>query len=179
LDYVIAVSGPVAVGKSVLVNEFVNRFRTCRVSTRQILIERGIPNDRGALIEAGKRLDLETDGSWIREGLRPYLERETDKQIILIDTVRTERQIRRLRETLGYRFIHVHITAPFQVVKERYESRDAAADQSKSYGEVYADPTESAPTRQHRRSGGRQPSMRPKIAVGTRNGRTGAFPSSP
>jgi adenylosuccinate synthase len=37
----------------------------------------------------------------------------------------------------------VHVTAPFQVVKERYESRDAAAERSKSYDEVRADPTES------------------------------------
>jgi adenylosuccinate synthase len=142
VDYVIAISGPVAVGKSVLADQFIERFRTFRLSTRQILIDRDVENDRGALIEAGKNLDLETDGAWVRDGVLPYLEREKAKQIILIDAVRTGRQVHHLREKLGNRFVHVHVTAPFQIVKDRYESRDAAADQSKSYDEVRADSTE-------------------------------------
>jgi adenylosuccinate synthase len=143
MGHVIAISGPVAVGKSVLADQFIERFRTYRISTRQILIDQGVDNDRDALIEAGKSLDLETDGAWVRDGVLPYLEREKAKQVILIDAVRTERQVHHLRENLGNRFVHVHVTAPFEVVKERYESRAAAADQSKSYDEVRADPTES------------------------------------
>ena len=42
-------------------------------------------NERGALIEAGKKLDIETDGSWVRDGIRRYLEPHADKQVLLID----------------------------------------------------------------------------------------------
>jgi adenylosuccinate synthase len=142
LDYVIAISGPVAVGKSLLANQFIERFKTYHLSTRQILIDKGIQNDRGALIEAGNSLDRETDGTWVSDGVLPYLEREKGKQVILIDAVRTERQVHHLREKLGDRFIHVHVTAPIQVLKERYENRDAAADRSQTYDQLRAHPTE-------------------------------------
>lgn len=139
---VIAISGPVAVGKSRLADEFIKRFRTHRISTRQIMIDAGIENERGALIEAGKKLDNETDGSWVRDGVRPYLEPQADKQVLLIDAVRTQRQIAHLREEFGERFIHVHVTAPIEVVRQRYETRAATTDQRKNYDEVRTDPTE-------------------------------------
>jgi adenylosuccinate synthase len=142
LHYVIAISGPVAVGKSVLATQFVDRFRTYRISTRQILIDKGVENSRSALIEAGKQLDLETDGKWVRDGVLPYLERESEKQVLLIDAVRTARQAYHLRERFRDRFVHVHVAAPLSVIKERYEGRAAAADQCNSYDEVRADPTE-------------------------------------
>jgi adenylosuccinate synthase len=72
VKYVIAISGPVASGKSVLASEIVKRFKTHRISTRQLLVDVGAPNERNALIEAGKRLDNETDGTWVRDGSRPY-----------------------------------------------------------------------------------------------------------
>ncbi len=97
--YVIAISGPVAVGKSVLADQFIERFRAYRLSTRQLLIDKDVENERGALIEAGKRLDRETDGAWVRDGVLPYIEREKESQVILIDSVRTEQQVRHLRET--------------------------------------------------------------------------------
>jgi hypothetical protein len=81
LDYVIAISGPVAVGKSVLADQFIERFKAYRLSTRQLLIDRGVENERGALIEAGQRLDRETDGAWVRDGVLPYLEREKESQV--------------------------------------------------------------------------------------------------
>ena len=143
MRYVIAISGPVAVGKSVLADQFVQRFNTYRLSTRQLLIDKGVENERGALIEAGKKFDVQTDGTWVRDGVLPYLQREKKRQVILIDAVRTERQIHHLREQLGNCFIHVHVTAPFEVAKERYESRAATAGLSNSYEEVRADPTES------------------------------------
>ena len=70
MKYLIAISGPVASGKSVLANELLKRFKTYRISTRQLLADTGAVNERNALIEAGKRLDSETDGTWVRDGSR-------------------------------------------------------------------------------------------------------------
>jgi adenylosuccinate synthase len=142
LKYIIAISGPVAVGKSVLADELIKRFRTHRISTRQILIDRGIENERGALIDAGNRLDAETDGAWVRDGVQPYLAANEDKQVILVDAVRTAQQIGHLRETYGERFFHVHVTAPLEIIRERYKARAATTDQKRNYDEVMADPTE-------------------------------------
>jgi hypothetical protein len=59
---VIALSGPVASGKSGLADEFIRRFRSYKLSTREILLKMGVENERGALMTEGNRLDQETDG---------------------------------------------------------------------------------------------------------------------
>jgi adenylosuccinate synthase len=58
------ISGPVGVGKSAFCKEFEARFGAFRLSTRKILTDRGVPDDRHALQAAGELLDRET-------GVRP------------------------------------------------------------------------------------------------------------
>lgn len=142
MKHLIAISGPVASGKSVLAAELGRRFKTHRISTRQLLLDTGVANERNALIEAGKRLDRETDGAWVREGSRKYVDQHSDCDVVLIDAVRTKQQIEHLRETYGERFVHIHVDVPFEVAKIRYESRGAEWDRGTSYDQVRADPTE-------------------------------------
>jgi adenylosuccinate synthase len=143
VKYVIAISGPVASGKSVLATQILNRFKAYKISTRQILAETGVPNERNALIEAGKKLDQTTDGAWVRDGSRPYIQQhEKTRDIILIDAVRTEGQINHLRDEFGERFFHVHVSVPYDLAKKRYEERKADWDKGVSYENVRADPTE-------------------------------------
>jgi adenylosuccinate synthase len=143
MKYLIAISGPVASGKSVLANQIVSRFKTYRISTRQVLVDTGVPNERKAVIDAGKRLDSETDGTWVRDGSLPYI-RENEKtcDVVLIDAVRTARQIHHLREMFGEKFFHIHISVPHAVAKERYEQRNLEWDRDVPYDDVRADPTE-------------------------------------
>ena len=144
MNYLIAISGPVASGKSVLANEISKQFRSYRISTRQLLVDAGTPNERNALIEAGKRLDRETDGIWVRDGSLPYIQaNEKTCDVILIDAVRTERQVHHLREMFGEKFLHIHVSVPYSVAKERYELRKLAWDRDVPYEDVRADPTES------------------------------------
>jgi adenylosuccinate synthase len=143
VKHLMAISGPVASGKSVLANELRKRFKTHRISTRQLLADTGAVNERNALIAAGKLLDSKTDGTWVRDGSVPYInENETSCDIILIDAVRTERQVHHLREMFGEKFFHVHVSVPYSVAKERYEGRDAAWDKDVPYEEVRRDSTE-------------------------------------
>jgi adenylosuccinate synthase len=139
----VAISGPVASGKSVLAAEILKRFTSHRISTRQLLIDIGSQNDRNALIEAGKRLDRDTDGMWVRDGSRRYIDEHKDCDVILIDAVRTNRQIHYLRELYGEKFVHIHISVPYAVAKAHYESRAAAWDKDIPYEQVRADTTES------------------------------------
>ena len=144
MKYIIALSGPVASGKSVVANEILKRFKSHRISTRQLLVDAGTPNERNALIEAGKRLDRENDGIWVRDGSRPYIQQnEKTSDVILIDAVRTERQIHHLREMFGEKFFHIHVSVPYSIAKERYEHRDLEWDKDVPYEDVRADPTES------------------------------------
>lgn len=117
------------------------RFKAHKISTRQLLIDSGAEDERTALIEAGKRLDRDTDGSWVLERSRPYIERHEKLNAIIIDAVRTERQIHHLQEAFGERLWHVHIEVPLEIAKKYYESRASAGDLP-PYEEVRADPTE-------------------------------------
>ncbi len=143
MKYLIAVSGPVASGKSVLAGEILKRFKSHRISTRQLLIDAGVENERAVLIEAGKRLDRETDGKWVEEGSRKYVDQYKQYDVVVIDSVRTDRQIFHLRESFGEKFLHIHVAVPYSVAKERYEDRRAARDKEVPYDQVRADPTES------------------------------------
>lgn len=143
MKYVIAVSGPVAVGKTALTKEIEGRFATHRISTRQFLLAEGASDDRTALIQKGKDLDQQTDGAWVRDKCAPVIaQHEAVADVILVDAVRTERQVHHLRQAYGRRFVHVHVTANPDTVRKRYESRGAPGD-TVSYDVVRADSTES------------------------------------
>ncbi len=144
MKYVIAVSGPVAVGKTALTKEIERRFATHRISTRQFLLTEGAKDDRTSLIEKGKELDRQTDGAWVRDKCSPIVSQHVGSaDVILVDAVRTGRQVHHLRETYGQRFVHIHLTADPAIVRERYEKRASAGD-TVSYNVVRADSTESA-----------------------------------
>jgi adenylosuccinate synthase len=143
MKYVIAVSGPVAVGKTALTKELEARFATNRISTRQFLLAEGANDDRTSLIEKGKELDQQTDGAWVRDKCAAVVaQHEANVDIILIDAVRTDRQVHHLRQAYGRRFVHVHVTANLDTVRKRYEGRKASGD-TVSYDVIRADSTES------------------------------------
>lgn len=150
MRYIVAISGPVAVGKSALANEFISRFGAHRISTRTLLIDAGAKDDRADLIDTGKRLDIQTDGAWLRDGVQKQLQQHPGKDIVLVDSVRTPRQIEHMRDAYGEKFIHVHLSAPYDVVKERYESRGSVADTGMQYDAVRGDSTESGVWSLHR-----------------------------
>jgi adenylosuccinate synthase len=141
--YIIGISGPIAVGKSILAGELVRRFGAHRISTRTLLIDAGAKDERAELIEAGKQLDIKTNGAWVRDGVRDQLRLSGDKDIVLVDSVRTPAQITHLREEFGEKFVHVHVIAPYAIVKQRYEARGSVADTGMEYEQVRMDSTES------------------------------------
>jgi adenylosuccinate synthase len=141
--YIIAISGPVAVGKSALAGQLVQRFDAYRISTHTLLVDAGAKEERAELIEAGKKLDVDTKGAWVRDGVRNQLRLYGDKDIVLVDSVRTPEQLKHLRNEFGEKFVHVHVTAPYEIVKQRYEARGSVADTGMEYDQVRADSTES------------------------------------
>ncbi len=143
MRYIIAISGPVAVGKSALAGELVARFNAHKISTRAFIVAAGTREERFDLIEAGKKLDIDTEGAWVRDGVLDYIKLHGAHAILLIDSVRTREQIEHLRAEFGDKFVHVHVTAPYDIVKARYEKRGSVADTGMQYDEVRSDSTES------------------------------------
>jgi adenylosuccinate synthase len=136
LKPVFLVSGPIAVGKSVFTAELVHRFGARRVSTRALLIRASGSEDRETLIKLGDQLDIETSGKWVLEQFLAETGGAPEENIWLVDAVRTLDQVAHFREKFGKRIVHVHLTAPIGVLRERYAARDAALKEFASYDEA-------------------------------------------
>jgi adenylosuccinate synthase len=142
VKYLFVLSGPVAVGKSAFCGEFKSRFGAVRLSTRQILTDRDVPDDRKALQEAGERLDRETDGKWVADSAVEFARSIGANGILLIDSARIEKQIEYLRRVFGQKVVHVHLTASIETLRGRYLSRDRKLREFDTYDEVRKNATE-------------------------------------
>lgn len=143
---IVALSGPVGVGKSSFANALAPRHTIKRVSTRQLIITRkNTPEERGALQAAGDQLDSETGGAWVADGASEAAQDCTDDTIIIMDSVRIEPQLEQLRERFGKANVrHVHLTAPDAVLEKRYLERPAAFKEFDTYAALKKSPTEAA-----------------------------------
>lgn len=140
---VIAISGPIAVGKSAFIDEMLKQVKGVRISTRELIqLLRKVPSERGALQEAGDLLDRETDGKWVTNALSDRAKTIDDDAIAIVDSVRIAKQAEHLRAAYGENFKHVHLTAPIDVLDGRYMNRNAAVREFANYEEARANATE-------------------------------------
>ncbi len=144
---IIAVSGPIAVGKSVFIGELVQRFGAIRISTRELIQSlRSVPSERGPLQEAGEELDRTTDGRWVANALATRAAKLDDDAIVIVDSVRIAKQIEHLKQAFGAKVWHVHLTASHEVLCARFQKRkemgDPAVLEFATYGEARANATE-------------------------------------
>ena len=143
---VIAISGPVASGKSSLAAGLAGRFPGIEVLKTHELIRLEDPSvgfERAALQAAGTRLDRRTNGRWVGQALgRAVVGMAREPAHIIVDSCRIEGQIDGLRQAFAGRVVHVHLTAPTKELEGRYKARRSAMKELGSYAEVRADPTE-------------------------------------
>lgn len=149
MKMIIAVSGPIAVGKSVFIGELVQQFNATRISTRELIQSlRDVPTERGPLQEAGESLDRETDGKWVSEGLAKCLTSFNEDGVVVVDSVRIAKQVQHLRAKFGDNVRHIHLTASYGVLagrfRERKERGDPAVREFATYEEARTNPTEAA-----------------------------------
>ncbi|RUV81082.1 adenylosuccinate synthase, partial [Mesorhizobium sp. M1A.F.Ca.IN.022.07.1.1] len=100
--------------------QLTSRFDAKRVSTRALLLRASDTDDRDALIKLGDKLDIETNGKWVLDQFLAETSGAPADQIWLVDAVRTLDQVKHFREKFGDRVVHVHLTAPIGVLRERY-----------------------------------------------------------
>lgn len=144
----ILVSGPVSAGKTTLARALQEKFAVALIKSRRLLMsESRVPDDRAALQRAGEALDKQTGGQWLAECVEREVEGLQDNVEVLVDAVRTEKQIEALRARFGSRVFHIHITARDECLRDRYETRRMSRGHERellSYEEMRQDPTESA-----------------------------------
>lgn len=139
-------SGPLSSGKSQLATAFSARFEAKRVSTRELLL-RVQPNaDRDALIKLGLELDAETDEKWVLQEFLATAGSALTQRIWLVDAVRTPKQIEHFRtyfkDKPEFRVVHIHLSAPLGVLRQRYLERPNEIQEFASYDEAKKHGTE-------------------------------------
>ena len=146
---IILLSGPVASGKSTLSSQLIDRFGMTAVSTRHLLEQRLQRQRRSGparrnLQTAGDNLDRRTGGRWVLEGLVRELQDHSKDATVLVDCVRIPKQIEAIRDAYGPSVTHIHLTAPIEVLKYRYEQRASKTEGANPlpYEEVRQNKTE-------------------------------------
>ena len=119
-----------------LTNQLVSRFGAKRVSTRALLLRASASDDREVLIKLGDELDVETKGKWVLEHFLAETGNAPENEIWLVDAVRTLDQVKHFREKFRDRVLHVHLTAPIGVLRDRYSSRSPEISEFASYDEA-------------------------------------------
>ena len=144
---IILLSGPVASGKSKLADQLTEQFGMLRVETGTLLKARlgDARSGRVNLQEEGDRLDEETNGRWVLDELARELRQWDEDKSVVVDSVRIPEQVLAIREAYGPIVSHVHLTAPIDVLTERFNSRKRPSDAAGglSYEDVRANYTES------------------------------------
>lgn len=143
---VVVLSGPVSAGKTTLASRLHDRFGAIHLKT-SVLLEAlaggRIPAERGAMQRFGARLDKQTDGKWVAEDLVPRITDLPEDAVVVVDAARIASQIDALRAGLPRQVVHVHLTAPEDVLERRYSKRPKTRfKERKTYKEVLANPTE-------------------------------------
>lgn len=120
----ILISGPVSSGKSTLSKNLADQFGFTVYRTREWLSRRLREDypDRMNLQQEGDLLDVRTRGKWVQQELTKELHAQA-VEVVVLDSVRTRDQIKELREAFGPIVTHIHVTAPQEVLKNRYDRR--------------------------------------------------------
>lgn len=141
---IILLSGPVASGKTKLGNLLTANYGAMLVKTHELILKKKprVPFEREALQNAGELLDRTTKGQWVGDALSEKLTSSEPTDLVVIDSVRIKEQIWSVRKAFGNRVTHVHITAPFEELENRYKKRPKKFREFSSYKGVQANPTE-------------------------------------
>ena len=126
---IVVLSGKLACGKTSVAELLVEKHEFYRVRTgafpTRVANDRGLCTDRRALQVLGDEFDVETLGNWVVELALEQMSISPEVRYWLLDCVRRDFQIDRFRERYGDCVLHIHLTAPPDILKERYERRRA------------------------------------------------------
>lgn len=124
---IVLLSGPFKVGKSTVTGELVQRFGYLKISSSDYLrsltpgVEQlDIAQARLRLQQTGDELDRQTDFRWVVDPVAASaVANAPANSAWLFDAVRKRRQVEHFRAKFGSAVMHVHLTAPDDVLRTR------------------------------------------------------------
>jgi adenylate kinase family enzyme len=145
---VVAISGPVRGGKSTLADNLERTLGAHVVRTKSVLIDEYGPSPemrrrRAQLQELGEKLDRETRGGWVASAVQRAAQGTQARRVLVVDAVRIPQQVDLLRRTVGFKLLHIHVSAPRATLEKRYSESVARPDEGfATYDEVRKNQTE-------------------------------------
>lgn len=135
MDQVVLISGHLGAGKSGLARILESEFEYHRFSSSGYLKEqaalRGLKSDRRSLQELGDTLDRETNDAWLYQAVRAKAQSLGSSPRIVVDSVRTRKQLDHFRRDHRLPCVHVHLFGQTLALRKRFGERsgqDAAPE---------------------------------------------------
>lgn len=130
---IVLLSGPLAVGKTAVAEALRDRGGLKKISSsgylRRLAAERSLPDTRENLQQLGDLLDQQTDYVWLVDDVAVREIADDASQFDwFVDAVRKEQQVRAFRSRFSD-VLHVHLTAPEDVLRSRFLSRARDGDE--------------------------------------------------
>ena len=125
LEFLVLLSGPLAVGKTTLREQLVLEHDFDYVRSGRYLLDlaerEALDGRRRGLQDLGDELDRKTDFKWLLEDVAmPGFQANPERSRWLVDAVRKPKQVKHFRNAFGTAVLHVHLTATEDVLKTRY-----------------------------------------------------------
>jgi adenylosuccinate synthase len=140
---VVLISGHICTGKSELAKRLGAQFGYHVVKTSDVLKgiakARSKPIDRVSLQKLGDILDSETDHQWLLDEVLKGMQRLSTRKPIVVDSVRTWRQLQHFRTFHGFSVVHAHLWAPKTVLEQRYQKKNAEGPEEANQSYTEAD----------------------------------------
>lgn len=136
---IVCTSGEIGTGKSTLAKKLRDKFDFEIFKTSGVLGTLSRKRDRVSLQKLGEKLDVETDGAWVRDNFHKHtFSRYGNHSFFVVDSITIYGQFKHLRKSYGYSVKHVHLEASSETLLERYVRRKSSTGDKKSIEAEYA-----------------------------------------
>jgi adenylosuccinate synthase len=137
---VVLISGRICTGKSGLGRRLKDEFgyRVIRTSETlaQVARERGLATDRMSLQALGDVMDNETNHRWVLDTVERHLSSLPKTAPVVVDNIRTARQLEHFRRNHNWIIVHAHLYAPKLELERRFHKKNTERGATETYSDA-------------------------------------------